>query len=200
MSRKQKLRFFQISLLIFGLFIIYFTYYGDKKDAKQTIVPPQVQDRIKKQIANQPEGYEIFKDIKYSNLDLSGNRYILKSKQAFSESDNQEIVNLDSVVATFYFKDNTILKVTSDKGIYNNKTLDIKFLDNIKATYQDSVLYAQKANYSNSNSNLTVSQKVKLEDSRGTLFADKLFFDIKKQTLNITSLDNDNINGNIIIK
>lgn len=200
MSRKQKLRLFQISLLTFGLFIIYITYYNKQDSTKQTIVPPQVQDRIKKQIANQPEGYEIFKDIKYSNLDLSGNRYILKSKQAFSESDNQEIVNLDSVVATFYFKDNTILKVTSDKGIYNNKTLDIKFLDNIKATYQDSVLYAQKANYSNSNSNLTVSQKVKLEDSRGTLFADKLFFDIKKQTLNITSLDNDNINGNIIIK
>ena len=64
MSRKQKLRFFQISLLIFGLFIIYFTYYN-KKWTKKTIVPPKIQDRIKKQIANQPEGYEVFTDIKY---------------------------------------------------------------------------------------------------------------------------------------
>ena len=200
MSRKQKLRFFQISLLIFGLFIIYFTYYGDKKDAKQTIVPPQVQDRIKKQIENQPEGYEVFKDIKYSNLDLSGNRYILKSKQAYSKSDEQEIVNLISVEAIFYFKDNTILKVISDYGIYNNKTLDMNFTENIKATYQDSVLYAQKAEYSNSNSNLTISKNVKLEDNRGTMFADKLFFDIKKQTLNVTALENSNINANIKIK
>jgi len=163
MSRKQKLRLFQISLLIFGLFIIYFTYYGDKKDAKQTIVPPQVQDRIKKQIENQPEGYEVFKDIKYTNLDLSGNRYILKSKQAYSKSDEQEIVNLISVEAIFYFKDNTILKVISDYGIYNNKTLDMNFTENIKATYLDSVLYAQKAEYSNSNNNLTISKNVKLE-------------------------------------
>jgi len=200
MSRKQKLRLFQISLLIFGLFIIYFTYYGDKKDAKQTIVPPQVQDRIKKQIENQPEGYEVFKDIKYTNLDLSGNRYILKSKQAYSKSDEQEIVNLISVEAIFYFKDNTILKVISDYGIYNNKTLDMNFTENIKATYLDSVLYAQKAEYSNSKNNLTISKNVKLEDNRGTMFADKLFFDIKKQTLNVTALENSNVNANIKIK
>ena len=38
----------------------------------------------------------------------------LKSKQAFNETEDQEIVNLISVEATFYFKDNTVLKVTSD--------------------------------------------------------------------------------------
>ena len=177
MSRKQKLRLFQISLLTFGLFIIYITYYNKQDSTKQTIVPPQVQDRIKKQIANQPEGYEIFKDIKYSNLDLSGNRYILKSKQAFSESDNQEIVNLDSVVATFYFKDNTILKVTSDKGIYNNKTLDMKFSDNIVADYNKSKLYANNAEYLNSSGMLKVTNNVKVVDVRGNLAADELLFD-----------------------
>ena len=200
MSRKQKLRFFQISLLIFGLFIIYFTYYNKNVDKKETIVPPKIQDRIKKQIADQPEGYEIFTDIKYTNLDLSGNRYILKAKKAYSKSDNQEIVNLINVEAIFYFKDNTILKVNSDKGIYNNKTLDMLFSENIKASYLDSILYAQKAEYSNSNSNLTISRNVKLEDNRGTMFADKLFFDIKKQTLNVTALENSKINANIKIK
>ena len=54
--------------------------------------------------------------------------------------------------------------------------------------------------YNNSNSNLTISKNVKLEDNRGTMFADKLFFDIKKQTLNVTALENSNINANIKIK
>ena len=61
-------------------------------------------------------------------------------------------------------------------------------------------LYAQKAEYSNSNSNLTISENVKLEDNKGTMFADKLFFDIKKQTLNVTALKNSSINANIKIK
>ena len=200
MTRKNKLRVLQFSLLIIGISIIYFTYYKKEETAKQEIIPKQTQERIKKQIANQPEGYEVFSNIEYSGLDLSGNRYILKSKQAYSKSEEQEIVNLISVEAVFYFKDNTILKVISDYGIYNNKTLDMNFTENIKATYQDSVLYAQKAEYSNSNSNLTISKNVKLEDNRGTMFADKLFFDIKKQTLNVTALENSNIKANIKIK
>ena len=196
MSRKQKLRLFQISLLILGLFIIYFTYYGKKKNAKQTIVPLQVQDRIKKQIANQPEGYEIFTDIKYSNLDLSGNRYILKSKQAYSKSDKQEIVNLISVEATFYFKDNTILKVISDYGIYNNKSLDMVFEKNVRADYEGSELSGEKIIYYNSKRTLIVSENVKVKDIKGDIMADKLFFDLEKKTLDISSNKN-KVNANI---
>ena len=114
--------------------------------------------------------------------------------------DNKEVVNLVSVEAFFYFKDNTILKITSDYGKYNNKTLDMYFYDNVNANYMGSTLNAQKAEFSNQNSNLTISENVKLEDKRGTMFADKLFFDIKKQTLNVTALENSSINANIKIK
>ena len=31
------------------------------------------------------------------------------------------------VEAIFYFKDDTVLNVKSNEGIYNNKTLDMKF-------------------------------------------------------------------------
>ena len=31
------------------------------------------------------------------------------------------------VQAIFYFKDDTVLYVWSDKGLYNNRTLDMKF-------------------------------------------------------------------------
>jgi hypothetical protein len=39
-----------------------------------------------------------------------------------------------------------------------------------------------------------------VEDIRGTMFADKLLFDIKKQTLNINSFNDGKINANINIK
>ena len=74
MTRKNKLRVFQLSLFIIGISIIYFTYYKKEETAKQEIIPKQTQERIKKQIANQPEGYEVFSNIEYSGLDLSGNR------------------------------------------------------------------------------------------------------------------------------
>ena len=200
MTRKFKLRIFQLSLLTIGVFVIYLTYYKKDRSLEQEIISPIQQEKIKKQLANQPEGYDVFSNIEYSGLDLSGNRYILKSKKAYNESDNQEVVNLVSVEANFYLKDNTVLKITSEYGKYNNKTLDMYFYDNVNADYMGSLLNAQKAEFSNQNSNLMISDNVKLEDKRGTLFADKLFFDIKKQTLNVTALENNKINANIQVK
>ena len=104
------------------------------------------------------------------------------------------------VEAFFYFKDGTVLKILSDRGIYNNKTLDMNFDGNVIAKYEGSELFAQKAEYSNSKSFLMISNEVKVKDYRGTMFADKLFFDIKKQTLNIASTENGNVNANVNLK
>ena len=38
---------------------------------------------------------------------------------------------------------------------------------------------------------------VKVKDIRGDIFADKLFFDLKKQTLNIKSFNNNKVNANL---
>ena len=76
----------------------------------------------------------------------------------------------------------------------------MNFYGNVKGVYGDSKLFAQKAEYSNSESMLLISDKVKVNDPQGTLYADKLLFDIKKQKLNITSFKNNKINANINLK
>ena len=82
----------------------------------------------------------------------------------------------------------------------SNKTLDMSFKKNVKANYQKSVLFAEAAEYSNSKSLLSISDKVRVIDTRGNLKADKLFFDIKKQTLNIASSNDKKINTNVNLK
>tara|TARA_Y100001958_G_C21226869_1_gene552355 strand:+ start:1787 stop:2392 length:606 start_codon:yes stop_codon:yes gene_type:complete len=199
-DRKKKLRVIQTVLLSLGLLIIFFTYVQNQKDQNNEIVSLEVQKKIKQQIESSTDKTDSFYNIEYTGLDLSGNRYILKSEEASSNRENQEIVNMKFVEAIFYFKDDTLLKVKSDTGIYNNKTLDMNFYGNVIASYQGSQLLAQKAEYSNSNSYLIISEKVKIKDKRGTMVADKLLFDIKKQTLNIASNKNSKINADINIK
>ena len=41
-------------------------------------------------------------------IDLTGNRYILKSKEAISDKNNEDVLNLKLVEAVFYFKDNLL--------------------------------------------------------------------------------------------
>ena len=199
-ERKKKLIIIQISLLIIGSLIILFTYSDLNFSDKEKIITTETQKRIDEQLKNEPQDGDIFFNIEYSGLDLAGNRFILKSREAFNKKASQEIVDMKYVEAFFYFKDGTVLKILSDRGIYNNKTLDMNFDGNVIAKYEGSELFAQKAEYSNSKSFLMISNEIKVKDYRGTMFADKLFFDIKKQTLNITSTKNGNVNANVNLK
>jgi len=200
MERKKKLRFLQLILLLAATLIIVFTYSKRDNELQDKIISKETEKKIQKQIASQSEDGDIFFNIEYTGLDLAGNRYILKSEEAFSKKSNQEIVELKTVEAAFYFKDNTVLKIYSNTGKYNNKTLDMSFFGDVKALYEDSRLFAQKAEYSNSKSYLKISEKVKINDTKGTMVADKLFFDIKKQTLNIASFEDKKVNTNIVVK
>ena len=198
-SRKKKLIIAQITLFVLGVLIIIFTYYN--KNQNEQIVTKENKEKIKNQLNEQNNASsDIFYEIKYSGIDLSGNRYILTSKEASSNKVNPELVDMKFVEANFYFKDNTVLNVISDEGTYNNKTLDMIFNKNVNAKYEGSKLVADKANYSNSKSYLIISDNVIVTDQKGTVTADRLLFDIKKQNLNIISLNNNKINARINMK
>ena len=193
-ERKKKLRIIQFSLLIFALIIIYLTYYNKETSNIDLAEPKQVKKTSKDK---DKDDENLFFNIEYTGLDLRGNRYLLKSKKARLDEVKPEIVYMDDVHAIFYFKDNTILYIWSDKGIYNNKNFDMQFSENVKAEYLDSKLFAEKANYSNTENYLSIYENVRIDDIRGNLIADKLLFDIKKQNLAITSFNDGKINANI---
>jgi len=200
MKRKKKLRIIQLSLLFLGISIILFTYSQNKNTIQEKeILTKTTKEKIDKELMeeNPDDASNVFYNISYSGIDLSGNRYVLKSKIAKTSIENDEIIDMTDVEAVFYFKDNTKLNVSSKFGKYNNNTLDMIFKKNVKAAYLKSILFAEEAEYSNSQSLLTISDKVRIKDKRGNLKADKLSFDLKKQTLNISSIKDNNINAKV---
>ena len=199
MNRTKKLRLIQISLFLLGALIIFITYKDNSNLSKNNVVTKEIREKVDKQKGLRSSG-DIFYNIEYSGLDLSGNRYVLKSKEAITSKSNANIIKMKFVEATFYFKDDTILSVVSREGDYNNKTLDMTFSKNVELDYMQSKLYAGKAEFSNSQSYLTITENVIVEDTRGTVLADRLLFDIKKQTLQIAAFNNDKINANINVK
>ena len=196
-DRIRKLRLVQFSLLAIGILIIIFTFLQKKNENQLEIIPKVKKNQINESLKKNSDGNDIFYDITYKGIDLAGNRYILKSKEAISSRSQGEIIQMNEVDAFFYFKDGTVLKVKSKKGVYNNRTLDIKFEESVKANYQESSLYANEANYSNSGNYLSISGDVKIKDIRGEILADNLFFDLKNQTVDIKSSGENNVKANI---
>ncbi len=191
-ERKKRIQIIQIVLFILGILIIYFTYYN-----KETKNIQQSNTKIINESKSDNEDEDVFFNIEYTGLDLNGNRYILKSKEARLDEQKSEIVYMKDVSAIFYFKDNTILYVWSDIGTYNNRNFDMKFDTNVRAEYMNSKLFAEKAHYSNSENFLSIYENVRIKDIRGNLIADKLLFDINKQNLAITSFNDGKINANV---
>ena len=201
MDRKKKLRFAQFFLLVLASLVIFFTYYRENTNLNNKIVNKENIKNVKKQLSNEnPTNKNLFFNVEYSGLDLTGNRYVLKSEEAYSEIEDQSKVFMTNVNANFYFKDNTTLIVKSEKGEYNNESLDMIFFGKVEANYQGSSMMASKAEYSNTKGMLMISENVKIKDIRGTMLADNLIFDIKEKKLEITSFENNNINANINLK
>ena len=190
-ERKKKILFLQLSLLILGIIIIIVTYLNNEDSSDKKIILKSTEEKIAKKLEdNNKENINsnTFLNIEYSGLDFSGNRFILESKEATTISTNSEIVDLKGVKAVFYFKDDTILIVKSNFGRYNSKTLDMKFSEKVIATYNDNILNADNAEYTNSLGKLIISNKVKIYSTEGDLLADKLTFDVKNQILEIDFL------------
>ena len=200
LSRKKKILIFQFFLLITGIFLIFLTYINNQKSSDNEIISKKAKSEIEFKLNKNKDNENTFYNIEYSGLDLSGNRYILKAREAANDRSNEKLVNLKFVDATFYFKDDTILYVTSDFGLYNNKTLDMIFNKNVIGKYDTSELFAEKAEYSNSEGFLIVSENVKNIDIKGTKIAEKLVFDINNNSLDISSSKRKKINANLNYK
>ena len=107
MDRKKKLRFAQFFLLVLASLVIFFTYYKENTNLNNKIVNKENIKNVKKQLSNEnPTNKNLFYNVEYSGLDLTGNRYVLKSEEAYSEIEDQSKVFMTNVNANFYFKDN----------------------------------------------------------------------------------------------
>ena len=198
MDRKKKLRIYQIILLISGILIILLTFVKENIPTEEKIISDNLKKIIEEQkLNNDSKDVNTFYNVKYSGLDLKGNRFSIISNEGTTSDLNSNLVEMKGVTANFYFKDNSNLEISSKEGTYNNESLNIIFKTDVKALYENSELYADQAEFSNSNNYLKVSNNVKIIDPKGTRLADRLIFDINTKTLKITSLKNNKIKSRI---
>ena len=183
----------QIILLLIGIFIIFFTYfYSDK--VKKSVKKTEEEKIIKQDDRKAPENSSTFEDIQYEGIDSNGNNFIINSEYAEFKNDIPNIINMEKVICRFFFKDGTVLKITSDFGVYDNILNDMEFEQNVKMYYLENRLFAEKADFVNSKNYLFVEGNVVAESSDGDLMADKMNFDLTAKKLRISMYNEDKVN------
>ena len=184
-GRKKKIISVQIIIFLVASLLLYKTYHRENKyveEAKEVVV------------ANDPNTNS-FNDIQYSGFDLSGNRYVLDASNATFKTKTPERINMKGVVANFYLKDNTILTVISDEGLYNNLTLDMEFKQNVKSTYETNTLFSDELIYFSDNGKLIISGNVRGESiEKGKFFADNVEYNLTNKTLDFSMFNDGQVN------
>ena len=197
-DRKKRLIFIQIFIVSITILITFKFYFNNKSN--KTILSDKSFLKSNEQNDQNSESKNLFNNISYSGIDFSGNRYVLTAEKAFLKDQLENIVYMQNVKGTFYFKDETNLYINSNDGIYNSKTLSMKFRKNVKANYLDKELISQNADYDNEKSTIEIYGDVQVNSKDGNIEADKLLFDIANKNLNIMSLEENFVNANINLK
>jgi len=188
--RFNKKAILQIILVFLGILIIFFTYFYDDKPknlSKKIIEEEQEIEKLDEEIST-------FENIEYEGIDNNGNKFIINAEHAEFKADKTNIVYMKTMFCRFFFKDGTILKITSNKGIYDTISSDMEFEENVKMYYLENRLFSEKASFINSENYLVIQDNVVGEAPEGNLVADKLDFDLTEKKLKISMYNRDKVN------
>ena len=182
-ARKKKLIFIQSILLISAILLLYIFYYNDDQN--------KIEVKIENKKIEQLSETNFFENVEYKGIDATGNRYLLKSQIASFDNEKPEIVNMEGMKAVFYFKDGTILQVSGNKGIYNNKTNDMQFRKEVKVIQADNQIKADNLDYFNSKGLINIYGNVEGKSLDGNFTSDILNINIDNQSIDFL-MNNDN--------
>ena len=193
-SNKLKLKrknLIQISLVFFGLLIIFFTYfYSEYEDSSiNKVEEKEIQENV-----IEKEGFNTFENITYEGKDSNNNNFILNSEYAEFETKESNIIYMKKIICRFFFKDGTVLKIISDKGIYDNISNDMEFEENVEMYYLENKLFSDKANFVNSENYFIVQGNVIGEGPLGNVAADKLNVDLIQKKMKISMYNESKVN------
>jgi hypothetical protein len=184
-SRKKNIFLIQLTIFFVTVALLYNTYRDKNKESKTFV----------KMKAETNSETNTFKEVEYSGFDLTGNRYVLKAARADFNTETPELINMKVVIAKFYLKDDTVLTVLSDEGLYNNVTFDMNFKENIKVDYLTHNLFSDSLIYSNSNSKLIATGNVLGKSiEKGEFSADNVEYDLTNKSLNFSMFGSKQVN------
>ena len=182
MTNKKKI--FQLSLVFIGLIIIFFTYFFNLEKKQPSEVVTETETKENEEFLE--KGVNRFENVEYKGIDNTGNKFTIGSQFAEFKKEKPELIFMENVECFFTFKDNTVLLISSKKGIYNNISNDMQFSEDVKMDYLENTIFSDRANFNNYENQLLIAGNVRGDGPTTNLKADELDFDLNTKDLKIS--------------
>ena len=188
MKKKIFLQIFLVFLIIvFSLILLNQTVEKENKTVS------------KEEIQKKETESNLIEGIKYFSKDMKGNTYLIESKNGIINKKNPDIIYLIDVEAEINFDKDQLIRVKSNKAIYNINNYDTEFKENVKLSYEDNKISCKNIVIKFSENYAILSGNLVYNNLLTSLFADQMRVDLTTRTTK-TSMTNNQDKVKIVYK
>ena len=188
----------QLILISIGLllFVLTYLFYPNIKNKNKLSKDQRIVEDIEK-ITGQTQS-TAFEKLEYKGLYDFNKPFKVKSEKAYIFNEEPDIVYMDQMQVILNLSDERIVIITSDKGRYNKRTYDCFFEQNVKATDENTKIYADNLDLLATRNSVEIYNNVSLYYTAGNLQADKINYDFETKHFNVSMYDDKAIKMKVI--
>ena len=188
----------QLILISIGLLLFALTYlfYPNIKNKNKLSKDQRIVEDIEK-ITGQTQS-TAFEKLEYKGLYDFNKPFKVKSEKAYIFNEEPDIVYMDQMQVILNLSDERVVIITSDKGRYNKRTYDCFFEQNVKATDENTKIYADNLDLLATRNSVEIYNNVSLYYTAGNLQADKINYDFETKHFNVSMYDDKAIKMKVI--
>ena len=168
----------QVALILLTGFII-FIFINIYNNTKNNLTNNNIEKKkYSSEIDSNKDSGESIQGLEYLSKDINGNIYNIRAESGIIDEQNPDIINLTNVKAELKFDKDKVVKVSSNRAIYNNYNYDTIFIDNVILDYEVHKIYCKKMVAKFSENIAVLSENLIYENLSTKLFADQMVVDL----------------------
>ena len=144
----------------------------------------------KEEIKKKETENNLIEGIRYFSKDMKGNTYLIESKNGTINKENPDIIYLIDVEAKINFDKDQLIKVKSNKAVYNINNYDTEFTENVKLSYEDNKISCKNIVIKFSENYAILSGNLVYNNLLTSLFADQMRVDLTTRTTKTSMTNN----------
>ena len=170
MDAKKLSQIFLLILAIILTLLIYNLYIKNYQNEKV--------EKINKKETKEKNSNNIINDLKYSSIDVKGNKYIILSKKGIIDSVDSNIIYMTDVDAKIIMSEDDTIFISSNFAKYDQTTNDTTFREEVLLLSGIHTINTEILDFSFENSLVNMSNKVIYKSMDTILIGDRLEFDL----------------------
>jgi hypothetical protein len=139
-----------------------------------------------------------FENVEYKGLYDINKPFKVKSEKAYILINEPDVIYMTNMYVTLDMDDGRVIIITSDKGKYNKVTYDCFFENNVKAIDGETTVLAENLDLLATEDSATVYNNVFLTNDKGSLRADKVYYDFETKHYQVSMFSDDKVKIKLI--